>query len=175
MYAGHFASALVLKTIKPQAPTWALVTACGLPDLLFGLLYALGIEGAAPDFETRHVLNIPWSHSLLMAVLFGFVFGALFRRQGQAAMAVIFAGVMSHWVLDIMIHRPDIELWPYSPAKLGFFDKFGPVSGWAETGMVVIATAIYMFNARVAPSYGRQWIAMAALIAGFWGMGYLAT
>jgi membrane-bound metal-dependent hydrolase YbcI (DUF457 family) len=175
MYAGHFASALVLKTIKPPAPTWALVTACGLPDLLFGLLYALGIEGGVPDFEGSHRLYIPWSHSLLMTILIGLAFTAFFRRYGQAVMAVIFAGVMSHWVLDIMIHRPDMELWPYSPIKLGFYDQFGPVSGWAETAIVIIATTIYIMNARIAANYGRQWMAMAALMVAFWGLGYLGT
>jgi hypothetical protein len=175
MYAGHFASALVLKTVKPQAPTWALVAGCGLLDLAFGGLVALGIEGVMPDWKTVHLLNIPWSHSLLTAVLAGVGFAAIFYRRGWAVMLVLFAAVFSHWALDVLVHRPDMELWPHSAIKLGFYNVFGPVSGWAETGLVILGVVIYAGRARLADDYGRHWIAICGLMAVFWTLGYVAT
>jgi membrane-bound metal-dependent hydrolase YbcI (DUF457 family) len=171
MYAGHFASALALKTAKPEAPTWALVAGCGLLDLVFGLLVAAGIEGVMPGWEHDHLLNIAWSHSLLTAVLLGAGFAALFFRRGWAVMLVLFAAVFSHWVLDILVHRPDMDLWPHSAIKLGFYKIFGPVSGWAETAIVVVAITIYAARARRANGYGRHWIAMCVLLAVFWAIG----
>jgi membrane-bound metal-dependent hydrolase YbcI (DUF457 family) len=175
MYAGHFASALVLKTVKPEAPTWALVAGCGLLDLAFGLLVALGIEGVMPGWKTMHLLNIPWSHSLLMTVLMGAGFAALFRKRGWAVMLVLFAAVFSHWALDVLVHRPDMELWPHSAIRLGFYSVFGAVSGWAETALVVTAVAIYAVRARVAEGYGRHWIAISGLMMALWSLGYVTT
>ncbi len=171
MYAGHFASALVFKTVKPQTPTWALVAGAGLLDLLFGVLVALGIEGVLPKWNTAHLLNIPWSHSLLMVILLGGAYAALFRRHGRGVMLVLFAAVLPHWVLDILVHRPDMELWPHSGVKLGFFDVFGPVSGWAETAIVTVSMAIYGLRARVTDEYARHWIAMCGLMVAFLTIG----
>ena len=174
MYAGHFASALILKTAKPEAPTWGLVAGAGLLDIGFGLLVACGVEGLSPNWKTAHLLNIPWSHSLLTTLLLGGLFAALFRSRGRGVMLVMFAAVFSHWGLDVLVHRPDMELWPHSTIKLGLFKVFGPVSGWAETLFVVVATIIYALRARVSPTHGRHWAARGALMAVFWGMGYVA-
>lgn len=173
MYAGHFASALVLKTARPDTPTWALVAGAGLLDLLFGVFVAIGLEGAAPDWSVSHRLHIPWSHSLAMALIWAGLFAALFRARGRGVMLVLFAAVMSHWGLDVLVHRPDMELWPYSPTKLGLYDVFGPVSGWAEITLVLVASLVYAARARVAPAYGRYWLAMPGLMAVFLGLGYL--
>jgi membrane-bound metal-dependent hydrolase YbcI (DUF457 family) len=175
MYAGHFASALVLKTVKPQAPTWALVAGCGLLDLTFGVLVAFGVEGVMPDWKTAHLLNIPWSHSLLGAVMLGVAFAAPFYRRGWAVMLVLFAAVCSHWALDVLVHRPDMELWPHSAIRLGYHAVFGPVSGWAETALAILGTAIYAVRARGAEGYGRHWIAICGLMGLFWTLGYVAT
>jgi hypothetical protein len=173
MYAGHFASALVLKTIKPDAPTWGLVAGCGLLDLLFGILVAFGIEGAMPDFQSSHRLDISWSHSLLMTVLLGTMFAALFHHRGRVVMLILFTAVLSHWALDVLVHRPDMQLWPHSATNLGLFKWFGPVSGWAETVIVIVSTTLYALRARVAKDYGRHWATMCGLIALLWGLGYV--
>ena len=171
MYAGHFASALALKASRPKTPTWALVTGCALLDLIFGLLAAVGLEGVLPDWQHAHLLNIPWSHSLLMAALLGAAFAASFYRHGSAIMATIFAAVLSHWLLDLLVHRPDLELWPGSATALGFYPLFGPVSGWAEAAIVAVATGLYAFRARTADDHGRRWIAMCTLMAAFLAVG----
>lgn len=174
MYAGHFASALALKTVKPEAPTWALVAGAGLLDLLFGWFVAFGIEGAMPDWRTSHLLNIPWSHSLLMTAVWGGGFALLFRARGLGVMMAVLAAVVSHWFLDVFVHRPDMELWPNSTIRLGFSNLFGPVSGWAESVLVVGASTLYALRARVADQYGRHWIAVCAVMIMFWGLGFLS-
>jgi hypothetical protein len=96
MYAGHFASALLLKTAKPETPTWALVAGAGLLDILFGVLVALGVEGLMPNWKTAHLLNIPWSHALLTTLVLGALFAMVFRPRGWGVMLAVFAAVLSH-------------------------------------------------------------------------------
>ncbi len=145
----------------------------GLLDLLFGALVALGVEGVSPNWKTAHLLNVPWSHSLLMVVLLGGAYAVLFRGQGRGVMLVLFAAVFSHWALDILVHRPDMEPWPNSAVKLGFFDVFGPVSGWAEITIVVVFTAIYALRVRASDGYGRRWMAMSGLMVALLAIGFL--
>lgn len=171
MYAGHFAAALALKSARPETPTWALVAGSGALDLVFGVLVAAGVEGFAPDFASSHRLVVPWSHSLAGAVLIGTAFAACFWRRGAVVVLVLFAAVLSHLALDVLVHRPDISLWPSAGRMFGFYDRFGPVSGWAESAFIVVCTGVYALRARRAETFGRYWLANCALMGVFWAMG----
>ena len=123
MYAGHFAAALALKAQVPRAPTWGLLVGVGVLDILFGPFVLAGIErvsltpGISPGFSLDH---IDWSHSLVMSVVWSILFGAAFLRRGRRVAAVMAVAVFSHFVLDIVMHPPDLALWPGSAAHLGF-------------------------------------------------------
>ena len=175
MYAGHFAAALALKTARPEAPTWALVAGVGALDLLFGVAVAAGIEGFAPDFAVSHRLMIPWSHALATSLLVGAGFAACFWRRNPAVAVAIFAAVQSHWLLDVLVHRPDMTFWPGSANGIGYFSLFGSISGWAETIFVIGCTGLYAASARRAPDYGRHWPVICGLMAMFWLMGRSAA
>ncbi len=114
MYPGHFAAGLALKTAVPRSPTFGLMIVVGLLDLLFGIFVAFGLEGGS----IRH-LRIPWSHSLLMALVWSGLYAACFWKFGRAVMAAMFAAVFSHWLLDAFVHRPDMGLYPFSDTELG--------------------------------------------------------
>lgn len=174
MYAGHFAVALALKAVRPAAPAWALAAGTGLLDLVFGGLVAAGVEGFAPDFARSHLLVIPWSHSLLGAVVLAAGFVLCFRGRGGGVMLAIAAAVLSHWLLDLLVHRPDLPLWPCGTLRLGGFAWFGPVSGWAETVLTVTGAGLYAGAARRATDFGRFWPANVALLGLFWLMGLSA-
>ena len=174
MYAGHFAAALGLKAATPRAPTWALVAGAGALDLAFGTLVIAGREGFAPDYAASHLLDIPWSHSLVTAALLGAGFAACFRAKGRTVMLAVFAAVVSHWLLDLLVHRPDMALWPGSTKRLGYAALFGPVSGWAETLIVLVLTLAYALAARRPAGHGRHWPAVCGLMAVFWLMGRAA-
>lgn len=174
MYAGHFATALALKTATPKAPTWALAAGCGLMDIVFGALVAARVEGFAPDFRTSHLLVIPWSHSLLSAILLGIAFAAPFWRRGFGVVLTLFAAVVSHWLLDVLVHRPDMQLWPHAPISLGYVSIFGPVSGWGESALVLACVTLYALAARNAQDYGRHRGLACALMLVMWLMGLSA-
>jgi len=61
--------------------------------------------------------DYPFSHSLTMVVRWSLAAGLLYyvvRRYGRGAW-VVGTLVLSHWVLDLLVHRPDLPLWPGGP------------------------------------------------------------
>ena len=99
-----------------------LVTAPLLLDVLWPFYSLAGIEhfriqaGGAP-FHNLVFESYPWSHSLLMAVVYGGIVAALYRwRSGDARGAnVLGVLVVSHWFFDWITHDPDLPLWPGGP------------------------------------------------------------
>jgi len=127
MFIGHFAMALGAKKYAPQVSLGVLFLACQLADLIWPSLVLLGVEKFAiePGVTVMTPLDFqyyPWSHSLLAllvwAVLFALLYTAL-RRAGTRAAIVIGLLVLSHWLLDVLTHRPDM------PVTLGDAGRIG--------------------------------------------------
>jgi membrane-bound metal-dependent hydrolase YbcI (DUF457 family) len=119
MFAGHFAVALGAKRASPRTPLGALVGAAIALDLIWPLLLLAGVERVRIDpgntaFTPLAFDHYPWSHSLLMAVVWGGVAAALVfsRLRSWRPAFVVGAVVVSHWVLDFVTHRPDLPIWP---------------------------------------------------------------
>lgn len=95
-----------------------------LSDLLWVVFLLLHVEQArvVPGSHTSHrgTWSSPWSHSLLLCLLWGAALGGgylLFTRYKAGAIA-LWAGVLSHWVLDTITHRADMPFYPNS-ARIG--------------------------------------------------------
>ena len=169
MYAGHFAAALALKAREPRAPTWGLLIGVGILDILFGPFVLIGIEqvsltpGISPGFSLDH---IDWSHSLVMSLVWSALFGALFLRRGRTVAAVMALAVFSHFALDIVMHPPDLALWPGSATHLGFgLWRALPVGWWfAELAAVAVGCQYYWRRSRTDRSFGGRAFAAVAVI-----------
>ncbi len=169
MYAGHFAAALALKGRVPKAPTWGLLLGVGILDILFGPFVLAGIEqvsltpGISPGFSLDH---IDWSHSLVMSLVWSALFGALFLRRGRPVAAVMALAVFSHFALDIVMHPPDLALWPCSSTHLGFgLWRALPVGWWfAELAAVAVGCQYYWRRSRTDRSFGGRAFAAVAVI-----------
>src|SRR5215475_7239470 len=126
MFVGHFAMALAAKPQAPKVPLPALILAAALSDVLWILFFVAGIEQVViqPGIMVANSLNlvyIPFSHSLLMNAVWGGLFAAIYfllRRDTRGAW-IIFAAVLSHWILDVATHRPDMPLAPGLDARFG--------------------------------------------------------
>jgi len=126
MMIGHTAVALGAKKVSPATSLGTLLAAAAMLDLIWPFLIILGIEHVtiAPGdtaFTPLDFVSYPWSHSLLMAVLWGIAFGAVYfaiayNRTGAIVCAAL---VPSHWLLDWISHRPDLPLIPGSDARYG--------------------------------------------------------
>jgi membrane-bound metal-dependent hydrolase YbcI (DUF457 family) len=151
MFVGHFAVALGAKRAAPRIPLGLLVGAGIALDLLWPLFLLAGLETVRIDpgntaFTPAAFDHYPWSHSLLMAVVWGGLLAlvAMPRLRSAADAAVVGAVVVSHWVLDYVTHRPDMPLWPGS-AKfgLGLWNSI-PATFIVEGTM--FAAAVYLYQ-----------------------------
>lgn len=128
MYVGHYAVSLALKALEKRVSLGVLFIAVQLVDIVFFPLVLLGVEriNIIENFtESTHfeLEYMPYTHSLLAAVLWSAAAYAVFRwvvvRQNSVAIVVAVA-VFSHWVLDLIVHTPDLPLWSDMSLKLGF-------------------------------------------------------
>jgi hypothetical protein len=152
--AGHFAFAAAVRSRDRSAPLWALMLASQWLDVVFVPLFAVGVErmqrapGAPPGYG-EGLFHIPWTHSLLGAAALALVFAlpAAFR-WGRRAALVLAGVVMSHWVLDAVVHRPDLPLVPGAgPAiGLGLWDHRA-IASLLELAIVLVGSALYLRSA----------------------------
>lgn len=127
MFIGHFALALGAKKYAPQVSLGVLFLACQLADLIWPNLVLMGIEALEiePGITAMTPLNFlhyPYSHSLLALLLWGVVFAGLYTlltSAGTRAAIVIGLLVLSHWVLDVLTHRPDMPISPGDSSRVG--------------------------------------------------------
>jgi len=128
MITGHFGLAVGVKKYAPRLPLWSLLTATFWLDILFMGLSLLGVESFAPMDPDQPVygevmIHAFYTHSLVGAVLISAITGwlASLRWKKKGGM-VIAAVVFSHWILDLLVHRPDL---PILPGNLGDLPLLG--------------------------------------------------
>src|SRR5512139_1492225 len=115
MFIGHYGPSFAGKVAKPAIPLWVLFLAVQLVDIAWSILVLLGIEKLriVPGFTATNPLDLyymPFTHSLPGAALWSvgaaLVYRAIWRTQGWPASAIVGAAVFSHWILDLVVHRP---------------------------------------------------------------------
>jgi len=131
MFIGHYAAGFAAKKLAPKTSLGLLFGAAVLLDLVWPLFVLLGWEhfNVAPGITKMSPFDFtdyPLSHSLVMAVVWGVGMGLVYIIfKNDLRVGSILAGlVVSHWVLDFLVHRPDLPLLPaevanYAPHKYG--------------------------------------------------------
>ena len=128
MFLGHYGVAFAAKRAAPRTSLGALTFAAEFLDEVWPILLLLGVEQVriVPGLMSMSPLDFtyyPFSHSLVMAMVWGILIGGayfLLRRYGRGAW-IIAVLVVSHWFLDVPVHRPDLPLWPgASSPKVGW-------------------------------------------------------
>ena len=126
MFVGHYAVAFAIKAAEPKTPLWATVVGCQLMDIAWSVFVVAGVEHANSDPSlpgSPFVLtDMPYTHSLPGSLAWSIAWGAfalVVLRQRAWAAALIGFSVFSHWLLDLVVHRPDLPLWFGGP-KVGF-------------------------------------------------------
>ena len=116
---GHLGVAFAAKTLVPKAPLWTLLVASEALDFLsFGFIM-LGIEKMAVSqigfeygIQTITPGSVPWSHGLFISVVWSLIFTAiayLFLKDWKTS-GMIGLVTFSHWILDFIVHPPDLPL-----------------------------------------------------------------
>jgi len=152
MFIGHFAVGMGAKAAAPKVSLGSLFLAAQFLDLLWPTLLLLGVEHVEiePDITGLTPLDFtfyPITHSLLMACVWGILLGGVFWLIHKNTKVAIVIGlcVVSHWVLDLIMHRPDLPLYPGHSDKLGF-GLWNSLSGslLVEGTLFIVGAAIYL-------------------------------
>ncbi|HEV7394646.1 MAG TPA: metal-dependent hydrolase [Burkholderiales bacterium] len=170
MLLGHYAVALAAKRYAPRTSLGTLVLAAQLLDLLWPIFVLLGWERvdivpgimAASPFD---FVYYPISHSLLAAALWGVLLGGghyVFRRNRRSAIVIALA-VLSHWVLDAPMHRPDLPLWPGSATKVGF-GLWSSVAATVAIELLLLAIGILMYVRATRPRDRTGTLALVSMV-----------
>jgi len=174
MFIGHFAVAFAARPAAPRVSLPTFIMAACLADVLWLLFFVTGLERVeiVPGLMAANSLNlvsIPFSHSLLMDAVWALLFAGLYfsvRRDSRGAW-VIAAAVLSHWVLDVITHRPDMQLVPWMDTRLGLGLWNSPIATLIVEGMLWLAAIVlYVRATRASGRPGRY---------GFWPMIVILT
>ncbi len=127
MFIGHFGVGFGVKRAQPKASLGTLFIAAQFLDLLWPLFLLLGWERVEinPPGTSSVPLNFvsyPWTHSLLMAIVWGLVVGGIYflLRRDVKGFIILALAVVSHWVLDLFVHHPDLPIVPGGATFLGW-------------------------------------------------------
>ncbi len=174
MFIGHYSASYVAKAIEPRIPLGILFLAAQLVDIVWAGLVLAGVEDtrlvsgftATNDYQ---LVYVPYSHSLAATVCWAAVAAGVWlvaRRQWRPAL-VIAAVVVSHWLLDLLVHTADLPLfgtrykqglglWNYPYLSLGL-----------EAGLLLGGLVFYLRADRPASRGGRSrmWALVAGMIA----------
>ncbi len=207
MFVGHYAVAMASKRAAPAVSLGTLFLAAQLADLIWPNLVLLGIEIVEIDPGNTAVtplnfVSYPYSHSLVAlsawAALAAVVY-RLARGLRPGAMMAVAMLVLSHWVLDVVSHRPDVPvtiggalevglgLWNSVPASLVVetlllgigvtlyqqqTDPRDRVGSWALYGLVAFLLLVMVANVLGPPPPSVSavaWSAQAMWLLVAWG------
>ena len=182
MFIGHFGVALAAKKVAPRVSLGATIFAAEFLDAVWPVLVLAGVEKVeiVPGITRMTPLDFvyyPWSHSLAMALAWGALFALAYwlasRRMRDAL--VLGAIVVSHWLLDWVVHRPDLPLYPGEAERhgLGLWNSLAG-SLAIEFALFGAGTLIYLRCTRALDRIGTYafWGLVALLLVSYLGAAF---
>ncbi|MDE2563516.1 MAG: hypothetical protein KGL48_14835 [Sphingomonadales bacterium] len=169
MFIGHWAPALAAATHRRAPKLGTLFVAAQLVDWLFFAFLLTGAEHMrmVPGFTAMNPMDLydmPYTHSLMGSLFWSVLFGALVWTATKDRAAGLIAGVVvfSHWLLDLLVHAPDLTI-AGSPPKFGLgLWNYPSIEMPLEVGITLAALVFY--RARMRPSDLRVAVLAAVLL-----------
>jgi hypothetical protein len=127
MFVGHYGPGFAIRAWRPELPLWLMFLMVQLVDIAWAVLVMAGVEKVriAPGITAANPLDLyymPYSHGLITALAWslgaGFACRVAFRWPAWTLVPWVGAAVFSHWLLDLLVHRPDLPVYGDS-MKLG--------------------------------------------------------
>ncbi|MEZ4745126.1 MAG: hypothetical protein R3C41_03550 [Calditrichia bacterium] len=173
MFIGHFGVGFGAKSADRKISLGTLFLAAQFLDLLWPTFLLMGIETVRIDPGNTKMTPLdfnsyPFTHSLLMVCIWGLLFGGvfwLFKKNLRGAVVLGFC-VISHWLLDLFVHRPDLPLYPGNSPMLGF-GLWNSVIGSTLLEGLIFGLGVWLYlRSTAAKNRAGLW--------GFWGLvGFL--
>jgi len=181
MFLGHYAVGFAAKKFAPRASLGALMAAPILLDLLWPIFLLLGKEHVSIEPNSNPFLRLifdsyPISHGLIAVVGWATLFASLyfgFTRYASGAI-VIWLGVLSHWLMDFIVHRPDLPL--YSGGRLvglGLWN-YRSITIAIELALFILGILLYLRQTKAKDWIGTYvfWIFVVFLLAAYGGAAF---
>jgi len=198
MFIGHYGVGYAGKKPGPKISLGTLFMAAQWLDLIWPIFLILGVEHVSvhPGDTKMTPLSFdyyPFSHSLLYVLIWAVLFSGfyyIFRRNFRNSLIVGLL-VISHWVLDLIVHKPDLPLYPGGPDEgfglwniptiaitiealifiIGAYlyfsctkpkDKTGTYASW---GLIIFLAVVYTMNLLSTPPADTKLISYVSLSA----------
>ena len=161
MFIGHDAVAFAGKKGAPRTSLGTLIAAASFLDLVWPVLVIAGVERfeihpGITRFSPFDFTDYPWSHSLVMSIVWSVLFGAIYFAVTKYQRGAVITGiaVFSHWILDFVTHRADLPLWFGGPkVGLGLWNSI-PGTIVVESLLYVAGVWIYLQTTRARDRLG---------------------
>jgi membrane-bound metal-dependent hydrolase YbcI (DUF457 family) len=163
MFIGHFALGFAAKTATPRVSLGTLFLAAQFIDLLWPTFLLLGLERVRIEPGATAVTPLvfehyPWSHSLLAVIGWAVLLAGLhflWVRERRSAL-LLAALVVSHWLLDLLVHRPDLPLLPWGDTVAGLrLWASLPLTLMLEVPLFALGVWLYARSTRARDAAGR--------------------
>lgn len=175
MFVGHLGAGLAVKAAEPRWNLGVLFAAALFADLLLWTFVLAGVESVGPPVASGRArfftFAFPYSHgalasagwALAAAVLGWVVAGAGTPRRARLACALAIA-VASHFLLDLVVHVPDLPVAGGESAKLGLgLWRAMPAALTVELALAGAALAVCMRRAPLSRWRGALLVTVVAI------------
>jgi hypothetical protein len=172
MFLGHFALGFAAKPLTPSTSLGTLMIGALLADLAWPVLVLAGVEivevaPGATAVTPLDFVHYPYSHSLLALLGWALAFGAgyaLLRRSGKSPALILGGLVLSHWLLDVLSHRPDMPLTIAGSTRLGL-GLWNSVLGTALVELSMFGAGVWLYVRGTRPLDRKGFLGWVALCA----------
>lgn len=171
MFIGHYGVGLSFKKAAKPVSLGLFFLAVQFLDLLWPSFLLLDIEHVKISTDKSQPIPLvftdyPYSHSLLMALvwsaLFFLIYWLIKKNLGYAT--ILGLAVLSHWFLDLLVHLPDLPLYPGDSPKFGLELWRLPVATAIIEGLIFF-TGLYLYLKTTRPRNKTGSIVFWTLIA----------
>ncbi len=169
MFIGHFGAGLTAKKIDNKPSLGTMFFAAQFLDLIWPLFLLMGVEKVKiePGISAANPLDFtyyPWTHSLLLVLFWSFLFGIIYYaiRKNLKSSVILGLLVLSHWLLDLLVHIPDLPIFPWSDLKVGL-GLWNSVTGTFLIEVAIFGIGVYFYAAATTAKNKKGSF-------GFWGL-----
>ena len=163
MFIGHFAVGFAAKKVAPRTSLGLLIGAPLFLDLIWPIFLLTGLEEVRIEPGNTAVTPLdfgsyPYSHSLFMVSVWATLLSLIYHRltHYRPGTIMIWIGVVSHWFFDLIVHPPDLPLYPGGKMKFGLGLWNSPIWTLQVEGALFIAGLwIYFTQTRPVDRIGR--------------------
>jgi len=151
MFIGHFGAGFTGKKFSKSASLGTYFMAAQWVDLIWPILLLLGIEKVEIDPGVSAVTPLdftyyPFTHSLVGIIIWGVLFGAVyfFIKKDLKTSIILGSLVVSHWFLDLLVHIPDLPIFPGEGIKVGL-NLWNSLTATLIVEGLIFATGVFLY------------------------------